>query len=60
MQTNRNDEANRCISQICEYAEKQIKKYISKAIQILKTKEVYNNGCISFYSNQSVINKMLK
>ena len=59
-QTGRNDEASRRISQICEYAEKPIKKYITKAIQTLKTEEACNNGCISFYSNQSVINKMLR
>jgi hypothetical protein len=34
--------------------------HINKTIQTLKTEEVCNNGCISFYSNQSIINKMLK
>jgi hypothetical protein len=34
--------------------------YINKAIQTLKTEEVCNNGCISFYSNQSVTSKVLK
>jgi hypothetical protein len=48
-QTDSHDKANSSVSQICEYAEKPIKIYINKAIQTLKTEQVGNNGCISFY-----------